>query len=114
MLKYKKKIINNKVNPNTNKKNKKQDENININDYTKNALLESIKESNCDSTTINNNETNSEDFNYNDLLNEFNKISNNKKGDIKKISQKHMKHYSDINGSINLLKVQKIIIKKNP
>lgn len=112
LLKYKKKIINNKVNPNTNKKNKKQDENININDYTKNALLESIKESNCDSTTINNNETNSEDFNYNDLLNEFNKNSNNKKGDIKKISQKHMKHYSDINGSINILKSAKNYNKK--
>ena len=112
LLKYKKKIISNKVNPNINKKNKKQEENININDYTKNTLLESIKESNCDSTTINNNETNSEDFNYNDLLNDFNKICNNKKGDTKKISQKHMKHYSDINGSINILKNTKNYNKK--
>ena len=112
LLKYKKKIKSNKVNPNTNKKIKKQDENININDYTKNTLLESIKESNCDSTTINNNETNSEDFNYNDLLNDCNKISNNKKSDIKKISQKHIKHYSDINGSINILKNAKNNNKK--
>ena len=113
LLKYKKKIISNKVNPNMNKKNKKQDENININDYTKNTLLESIKESNCDSTTINNNETNSEDFNCKDLLNDFNKISNNKKYEIKKISQKHMKHYSDINGSINILKSAKNYNKKD-
>ena len=112
LLKNKKKIITNKVNPNMNKKNKKQDENININDYTKNTLLESIKESNCDSTTINNNETNSEDFNCNDLVNDLNKNSNNKKGDIKKISQKHMKHYSDINGSINILKSDKNYNKK--
>ena len=112
LLKNKKKIITNKVNPNMNKKNKKQDENININDYTKNTLLESIKESNCDSTTINNNETNSEDFNCNDLVNDLNKNSNNKKGDIKKFGQKHMKHYSDINGSINILKSDKNYNKK--
>ena len=76
----------------------------------KNTLLESIKESNCDSTTINNNDTNSDEFNYNDLLKELNRskninnISENaKNNNNKKPFKKHMKHYSDFVNSMNVL-----------
>ena len=87
-----------------NKKYTKIDNNI----YdTKNTLLESIKESNCDSTTINNNDTNSDEYNYNDLLKELNNISENKKNSIKKTKQKHAKHYSDFTNTKNVLKTNK-------
>jgi len=86
------------------KKYKKKDNNI----YdTKNTLLESIKESNCDSTTINNNDTNSDEYNYNDLLKELNNISENKKNSLKKTKQKHSKHYSDFTNTKNVLKTNK-------
>ena len=109
--KNKKKQIKNKLN--INYKIKNQDLNMNLYDNNKNVLLESIKESNCDSTTIYNNETISDDINYNELLNEYNKIENNKNNDKKEIGKKHIKHFSDVSNSLNLLKNDKIPKKEN-
>lgn len=96
---------------NLNKVIKKGSTSINYNTNIK--LFESIMESNCDSTTINNNETYS-DY-YNSELNEFKKISKNKKSEIKKIIKSHTKHYSDIVNSGILSKSNKknIIKDKN-
>ena len=105
LLKEKNKVLKDKKYKIINKRNLYQDKdlklnNINLKDFTKNTLLESIKESNCDSTTINNNEneTNNNDYN-NDLKYKFIPHENNLK---QKSIQKHNKHNSDIIISIDI------------
>ena len=54
---------------------------LKISEPKEDYLLETIKESNCDTTTLNNYETNSEDYNYKDFMILYNNkiFSNNKK-----------------------------------